>query len=697
MTKEKRILVFVVTMAGLGLVFLATKNGLHIAPEISVIVFSSLIMLSFTALFVEHFLTTPGDVLANTVSVLLAISPIRYDLLAWGNWFWIFFGYNLTFLVTSLISLLLANKALSENSTQNRIAQFLKKVSVFFGNGRFLYFGLFALSLLFYVDSHSIEFLLLFGYSLVILILDPKKFVLGLYDFTKNKKLDIGEIIGVQSKNVFLAKLYSGSVPVSRFDVVEFQYTMSDDRKTQHGLVIDKHLLNQEQWIKILVDDSLSLKTTMTNGDLKGNIVYKLSLPEEPEILKRYIGVIMERSTIDKVRFEFQSRVTVEQGTLIELYANGNKVLYQIVQGVTDTENLESKNKTSYVVGEAIQLGLWDSGKNAFTKYGWVPNINTPVYLASDIDIPNMPETEFQIGKIPSSNYPVLVNLQEAISHHLAILGVTGCGKSMLARHLIRTIANEGVKVICVDFTNEYKDKFSDFDFTSIVSKDTKETLFASIGELSKELSKFENQQLQATITKHENILHNNFLDAIKGFLESDRRLSLFELPDVSNSSDILEYTKWFFKILFEIARLHNNYGKKICVVIEEAHTVIPEFTFFGINDKKAAPVVNSIGQIALQGRKYGIGLIVIAQRTANVSKTVLTQCNSVIAFQQFDKTSSEFLSHYLGAEMISSLPTLKFRQAIAVGKGFRTGMPVILEVDEIKEPTKVDVAQTAT
>ena len=74
--------------------------------------------------------------------------------------------------------------------------------------------------------------------------------------------------------------------------------------------------------------------------------------------------------------------------------------------------------------------------------------------------------------------------------------------------------------------------------------------------------------------------------------------------------------------------------GKKVCIVLEEAHTIVPEWNFLGVDDKRSSSVVNSIAQIALQGRKYGVGFIVIAQRTANVSKTVLTQCNSVVAFQ---------------------------------------------------------------
>ncbi len=688
MTKEKRIILFVGTCIGLFVVYVFVSGRLETPPEISVILFSAMLMLSFTALFVEHFLTTPSDVLANTTSILLAISPIRNNLVALGNWYWIFFGYNLILLLTSLVSLLLADKEKSSQSIQNLIAGFLKNLSTFFGNGRFLYFSLFIIALLFYVDSNSIVFLVLFGYATIILLLDPKKFILKNFsDLRSNNKNDVGEIIGVESKNIFLAKLYSNRLPIVRFDFVEFQYLMNENKKIQKGLVIDKYLLNQEQWIKVLVDERISGVFEESTNKYKKNVIYKLEFEKPPAILNKYIGIVVDKSVIGKIRFEYHSKNPVSEGDLIELFANEKKVLYQVVQGITDTEELEFKNERGFVIGEAIQLGLWGEGKIAFEKYGWVPEINTPVFLASEIETPELKEGEFQIGIIPNSNYPVMMNLSDAVSHHMAILGVTGCGKSVLARHLIRKVASDNVKVICVDFTNEYSGKFPDLDFSSIVNEARKNALFSSIDLLSVEFSQFENKQRPDFIKAQELILHNNFFESIKEFLESSRNIALFELPDVSNSTDILEYTRWFFKILFEIARLHKNFGKKVCVVIEEAHTVIPEYTFYGVSDKKAGPVVNSIGQIALQGRKYGVGLIIIAQRTANVSKTVLTQCNSIIAFQQFDKTSSEFLSHYFGGDIISSLHTLKFRQAIATGKGFRTGIPIIFEVEEIDEP----------
>ncbi len=139
-------------------------------------------------------------------------------------------------------------------------------------------------------------------------------------------------------------------------------------------------------------------------------------------------------------------------------------------------------------------------------------------------------------------------------------------------------------------------------------------------------------------IANNEQTIKLAFYNSIKAFLESDKNKALFELPDISNNSDILEYTRWFFYTLFKTAKTKSNFGKRVCVVLEEAHTIIPELNSMGVSVFASKATVNSIAQIALQGRKYNIGFIVIAQRTANVSKTVLTQCNSIISFQELIK-----------------------------------------------------------
>ncbi len=697
MSKTARITLFAITLALLFLVFYVTTGRAFPSSEQPIVLFSALVMLSFVTLFLEHFFTTPTNVLASTIAILLLLAPLRLQLSKLGHWYWIFFDYNLLLLLTSLTALLLLDSDKSPGAAQNRISAILKRFSVFFGNGRWLFCALFLLKLFFYVDSQSRQFLLLAVYAAAIVLIDPKRFVLQSWTSARGSGLEIGEIIGVQSRNVFLAKLYKERVPVKRFDLVEFRYSMAEGQPVFRGMIVDNFLLEEEEWVKILATEEIlqALLSQPQSRIAATNLVFKIQCEDPPDFLGRFVGVVIEHSIIMKLRFDYAGRVAVGEGSLLQAQVSGNQVLYQITQGLTEIEALEHKNEAGLVVGEAVQLGIWDPERLRFEKYGWVPEINTPLFLAPDtLPFAAVPG-EVQVGVIPGTNYPVLLNLDQAVTHHTAILGVTGSGKSVFCRKLIRRIIEGGTKVICVDFTNEYRSKFPDLGLENVVPPDQQPRLFAAIDTLSTELDKFKNQQNQSVIKTNTEILETCFYNAVRQFVQSDRSIVLFELPDVSNTTGILEYTKWFFRGLFQVARQDANFGKKVCVVLEEAHTVIPEWNFIGVEDRKASSLVNSISQIALQGRKYNVGFIVVAQRTANVSKTVLTQCNTVVAFQQFDKTSSDFLLNYMGTEMVSALPSLRFRQAIAVGKAFRSGLPVIFVVPEILESGSTQAVET--
>ena len=72
--------------------------------------------------------------------------------------------------------------------------------------------------------------------------------------------------------------------------------------------------------------------------------------------------------------------------------------------------------------------------------------------------------------------------------------------------------------------------------------------------------------------------------------------------------------------------------------------------------------VLERLSQIALQGRKYRVGLMLISQRTALVSKTILSQCNTFFTFNLIDKTSLDFLSNVYSNEHIETIKNLKKR-----------------------------------
>jgi DNA helicase HerA-like ATPase len=688
-TKTERVALFGICFLLLSLVFYIFHGSPLPSSIPGTVIFAALLMLAFVTLFLEHFFVTPTDVLASTIAILLLLSPLRENLTEFGIWYDIFYWYNLILAICALTALLLLSESAPQEALRNLISFHLKRFSIHFGNGRWLFTALFFLTLLFYVDSQSWEFLVLSAFAAVSILINPRQYIFGLFRREPYTDTDIGQVIGVQSRNIFLAKLFETGPEVRRFDLVEFSCSMDSPGNIRRGLIIDSYVLSRQHWVKILCAEEIrgALQAVQTRTKLQTNVVYRLVGSEVPGLLDRFVGVVGESSTIQKIRFEYAGRIPVFEGDLLGVSFPEGTVLYQIVQGVTDFDTLEAKDKAGLIYGEAVQLGTWNADRVTFEKYGWVPAISTPVFLAPNIEPVTPQEGEIRIGSIPNTNYPVLMNLDEAITHHLALLGVTGSGKSVFARNLIRRIVLENVKVICVDFTNEYRAKFPDLQPQPIIPENMQDDLFKAIDRLSVELAEFKNRQDAKVIEDNERILRGSFVEAIRNFLASDQQMALFELPDVENTTGILEYTKWFFRSLFQIARREGNLGKKICVVLEEAHTVIPEWNFIGVDEKKAQSLVNSIGQIALQGRKYRIGFVVIAQRTANVSKTVLTQCNSVVAFQQFDKTSCEFLENYMGTEMTKALSTLQPRQAIAVGKAFRSGVPLIFRVPDILEP----------
>lgn len=690
MTKGTRLIIFFGLAVLLTAIYWYFKGTFFPKDTIGIVIYSSLLMLSFNTLILEHYFTKPTDVLSSSIAVLLIITPIKKDLLTLGVWYDLLFFFSLSVGILSVGSLALFAPNKPEDITQNKFSKLLKDFVVRFGNSKVQFFCLFILTLFFYVDSKSQYFLFLFIYSAFVL-LDPWKFILKIPAFIKPKTQEgIGQIFGVQSKNTFLVKLYDQRPSIKIFDFVEFKYSMDEDKSVRKGLILDNYLLNQEQWVKILVTEEIKKifgdKVYNTFND--ENVVFKISNPENTDYLDKFVGIVDENSVISTIRFIYNSKKEIFDGQLLEVFIRGKKVLYQVVQGVTKIETLEQKNETGYIVGEAIQLGIWNPETANFEKYGWVPFINSPVYLASHIEVPPLGIDEYEIGKIPNSNYPVILKKDVALTHHTAILGVTGTGKSIFARNLVRQyLADQHTKVICIDFTDEYNGKFCDLNPIKIIPEAVAEQAFKDIDFIEREFGKNYNKDNDATIAKRKEValaIHK----AITEFLKNpDTKLSIFELPDVINTSGILEYTKYFFRLLFHIAKIDKSFGNRVCLVLEEAHTVVPEWNFSGIADKASQSLLNSIAQIALQGRKYNVGLMVIAQRTANVSKTILTQCNTIISFQEFDKTSSDFLSNYFGQGIADTLPNLKFRQAIAAGKGLKSNVPMIFEVPHIDEP----------
>jgi hypothetical protein len=647
---------------------------------------SGLLLLILLSLIDQPHFSKDSNVFVNAITAgisLLIVKEIDRDFI-----FYAFLSIITYLIISSYLLLWLRQKSLG---LESKIIRFISRINREIGKPETLFSSFFIWGAFkqFGTGNNQFNGLLLFWAIFIILnIPSLAKAVEDLFQIGKDKsnKLALGQIFGVQSKNTFLVRLYDSSERIINtriFDFVEFKY--STDKKIRKGLLLDTYLLNQQQWVKVLSNNEIEKifdKNIFDNH--KSDVVYRIDKIPENDYLKKFVGIVTENSTINKIRFIYNSKIKISEGQLLEVNIHSQKILYQIVEGTTKIEQLEQKNQTGLIIGEAIQLGTWNTEFSRFEQFGWVPEINSPIYLSSSIEEQPNGENEYTIGYIPNTNYPVIIDKETSITHHTAILGITGSGKSVFTRNQIKQLTSKTTKVIIIDLTGEYRDKIN--NISAIITDDNAKKAFDAIELLSKEKAKFQNQWNHELIEAQEKIIKTEFYNSIKLFLEGDETESIFELPDISNSSNVLDYTKWFFLTLFKTAKAKNSFGKRVCVVLEEAHTIIPELNAMGVSDFASKASVNTISQIALQGRKYNIGFFVIAQRTANVSKTVLTQCNSIISFQELDKTSSDFLSNYMGQEFVKILPNLKFRQAIAVGKAFKSNVPMIFEVPEINE-----------
>jgi hypothetical protein len=650
--------------------------------------YSGIFMVLFSILFIEPYYTSPKNVITNAIPLLLVFIAVKNYFTNQVFW-WLAVIILLLLILASIIAMALEDKEKSPDHCKNRVSNILKDIVVFVGQGRVLYSSVFIYFLLTYHKIQDFYTLYLFILWFFILCINPKNIHSSFSLLIKKENNEqVGEIFGVQSKKIFLVKLFEDRRNIKKFDIVKFRYSMQEaDDFTITGIVFDTYLLNQEKWTKILQLGEPKKEDTK----FQKNVVYKLSDSDETKIISEklrvddFVGIIIDGSGIGKIKFEYSKKKDdIQEGDLLELRIGDKRLFYQVITGTTEKEKLEARNETGFIEGEAIQLGEWIERKLSFQKFGWVPAINTPIFRAdtSDLLVQEFSYPEYKLGVIPNTTLPSVINLNEAVSHHMALLGVTGSGKSFLARAIIKEIEKD-TKIICVDFNKEFITTLNPPP-SNIINNTQADNISERINWINNELGKFDNQQNKTMINTKQTEIKEILKLEIQNFLDDTNcNIKVFELPDVTNTTGILDYTKYFFRVLFEVAKERQiaNRPSKICVVLEEAHTIIPEWNFAGASDKTSQSLVNSIGQITLQGRKYGVGFLVIAQRTANVSKTVLTQCNTVICFQAFDETSFNFLGNYVGKDMVQALPNLKQYHAIVTGRAVRSNMPMIIDL----------------
>lgn len=126
---------------------------------------------------------------------------------------------------------------------------------------------------------------------------------------------------------------------------------------------------------------------------------------------------------------------------------------------------------------------------------------------------------------------------------------------------------------------------------------------------------------------------------------------------------------------------------RPLAFVCDEAHLYLP--TKEGLNPVERR-AIEAFEKIAKEGRKYGVALFVVSQRPADVSATILSQCNNVIALRltnSADQLTVKKLMPESLESLLEVLPILDIGEALVVGDAVL--LPSRIKIHEPNEKPK--------
>ncbi|MDO8537424.1 MAG: ATP-binding protein [archaeon] len=453
------------------------------------------------------------------------------------------------------------------------------------------------------------------------------------------------------------------------------------------------------------------------------------------------------------------------EGTMIALVSNvvktnryferADSVKEFETNGLKLTDQLPA-GEWEFLVAETKPLGVFTSTLMKRPTYPVSPG--TKVKIASKENLKKFlqfdEEKGIHLGELEYHDLSVKLNLTKLLQKHLAILALSGAGKSYLVSVLLEELLSrkkEHGRISCVvlDVHGEYtnfampvKDsKYKDYSHATrlLKARDIKigvsalsSSLLASMmpsissaqrRDLAKVMTKLKEEmrngvgpfglnEIRQQILVDKDIKENTkiaLLGSIAGLDELNlfAKVDSFSLPDlvrpgimtVIDLSDIIDLKSKQLIVKYFASRLFNERRQKLLppflLILEEAHQFIPEQS-----SREYALAKGIMETIAREGRKFGCSLCLISQRPIQLSTTVLSQCNTHIILRitnPYDLKHISESSEALDKRSEEMLTTLRVGEALIVGEA--VSFPVFFKVrkrNSIESSHEISLEQAA-
>lgn len=172
----------------------------------------------------------------------------------------------------------------------------------------------------------------------------------------------------------------------------------------------------------------------------------------------------------------------------------------------------------------------------------------------------------------------------------------------------------------------------------------------------------------------------NQDLDCLlKDWIGSNRPVTILDLSGVP--ADILQTTigvllRLLYEALFWARNLsQGGRHRPLLVVMEEAHIYL--------NDDFKGMASKVVQRIVKEGRKYGVGAMIISQRPSEINPTILSQCGTFFALRLTNASDRGHITSAISDNLdglMGMLPILRTGEAIILGEAVKLPMRTTIE-----------------
>ncbi|MEZ5690507.1 MAG: ATP-binding protein [Rickettsiales bacterium] len=167
--------------------------------------------------------------------------------------------------------------------------------------------------------------------------------------------------------------------------------------------------------------------------------------------------------------------------------------------------------------------------------------------------------------------------------------------------------------------------------------------------------------------------------ELMKGWIGSEKPITILDLSGIPTTiiNDVIGILlRLLYDALFWARNLSQGGRERpLLVVMEEAHAYL--------NDNFQGLASSIVQRIVKEGRKYGMGAMIVSQRPSEINSTILSQCGTFFALRLSNSTDR---AHITGAitdnleGLTNMLPILRTGESIILGEAVGLPMRTIIQ-----------------